>query len=129
MISWQNFEREVKRLGSALARHTWQSEREAICHLWRRQGILLQRGNLEILENQEPAFPGPVIDGIIVNNRVIEVYFVKVSLRECLNALLKQDQQRGSQAGTTDTRTYGILYSKSLILKLDNSWLYPFPSD
>ena len=95
-------------------------------NLWRRQGILLQRGNLEILENQEPAFPGPVIDGIIVNNRVIEVYLVKVSLRESLNALLKQ---RRSQAGPTDTRTYGILYSKSLILKLDNSWLYPFPSD
>ena len=119
----------MKRLSSGLARHTWQSEREAICHSWRRQGILLQRGNLEILENQEPAFPGPVIDGIIVNNRVIEVYFVKVSLRECQNALLKQDQQRRSQAGPTDTRTYGILYSKSLILKLDNSWLYPFPSD
>ena len=67
--------REVKRLGSALARHTWQSEREAISHLWRRQGILLQRGNLAIPGNQEPAFPGPVIDGIIVKNRVIEVFF------------------------------------------------------
>ena len=87
-------------------------------------------GNLPPLEKtrdssptQEPAFPGPV------NNRVIEVYFVKVSLRECWNALLKQDQQRQSQAGPKDTRTYGVLYSKSLILKLDKSWLYPFPPD
>ena len=38
-------EREIKKLGSALARHTGQLEGEAISHLWRRLGILLQRGN------------------------------------------------------------------------------------
>merc|ERR1711989_245024 len=38
-------ERQVKKLGSCLARHTGQSEEEAISHLWERLGILLQRGN------------------------------------------------------------------------------------
>ena len=38
-------EREVKKLGAALARHTGQEEGEAISHLWSRMGILLQRGN------------------------------------------------------------------------------------
>ena len=38
-------ERQVKKLGSCLARHTGQSEEEAISHLWGRLGILLQRGN------------------------------------------------------------------------------------
>ena len=38
-------ERQVKKLGSCLARHTGQSEGEAISHLWGRLGILLQRGN------------------------------------------------------------------------------------
>ena len=34
-------EREVRKLGSALARHTGQLEGEAIAHLWGRLGILL----------------------------------------------------------------------------------------
>ena len=58
-------EREVKKLGSALARHTGQTEGEAISHLWGRLGILLQRGNVALLGNRVPAFPGPAIDGII----------------------------------------------------------------
>ena len=47
-------EREVKKLGAALARHTGQEEGEAISHLWSRMGILLQRGNAAILGNRVP---------------------------------------------------------------------------
>ena len=58
-------QREVKKLGSALARHTGQDEAEAVSHLWGRLGILLQRGNAAILGNQVPALPDPQIDGIM----------------------------------------------------------------
>ena len=58
-------EKEVKKLGSALALHTGQPEGEAISHLWGRLGILLQRGNAALLQNRVPAFPGPAIDGIV----------------------------------------------------------------
>ena len=57
-------EREVKKLGSCLARHTGQCEGEAISHLWGRLGILLQRGNAAILGNRVPSLPEPAIDGI-----------------------------------------------------------------
>ena len=56
---------EVKKLGSALARHTGQDEAEAVSHLWGRLGILLQRGNAAILGNRVPALPDPQIDGIM----------------------------------------------------------------
>ena len=58
-------EREVKKLGAALARHTGQEEGEAISHLWGRLGVLLQRGNAAILGNRVPAFPGAIVDGIL----------------------------------------------------------------
>ena len=58
-------EREVKKLGSALARHTGQLEGEAIAHLWGRLGILLQRGNAAILGNRVPNFPDCQVDGIV----------------------------------------------------------------
>ena len=58
-------EREIRKLGSALARHTGQLEGEAIFHLWGRLGILLQRGNAAILGNRVPAQPDPPIDGIL----------------------------------------------------------------
>ena len=58
-------QREVKRLGAALSRHTGQEEGEAISHLWSRMGILLQRGNAVILGNRVPALPGAHIDGIM----------------------------------------------------------------
>ena len=51
-------EREVKKLGAALARHIGQEEGEAISHLWSRMGILLQRGNAAILGNSR-ASPAP----------------------------------------------------------------------
>ena len=57
-------EREVRKLGAALARHTGQEEGEAIGHLWGRLGIYLQRGNAALLANRIPAFPNPEIDGI-----------------------------------------------------------------
>ena len=58
-------EQEVKKLASALARHTGQEEGEAISHLWGRLGVLLQRGNAAILANRVPALPGAIIDGLL----------------------------------------------------------------
>ena len=58
-------EREVRKLGAALARHTGQEEGEAIGHLWGRLGILLQRGNAALLANRVPELPGPLIDGVL----------------------------------------------------------------
>ena len=56
-------QREVKKLGSALARHTGQDEAGAVSHLW--LGILLQRGKAAILGNRVPVLPDPQIDGIM----------------------------------------------------------------
>ena len=58
-------QREVKKLGVALARHTGQEEADAITHLWGRLGILLQRGNAAILGNRVPALPEAHIDGVL----------------------------------------------------------------
>ena len=58
-------DREVRKLGSALARHTGQEEGEAISHLWGRLGVLLQRGNAALLGNRVPALPEARVDGII----------------------------------------------------------------
>ncbi len=57
-------EREVRKLGVALARHTGQEEGEAVGHLWGRLGILLQRGNAAILGNRVPTYPAANIDGM-----------------------------------------------------------------
>ena len=57
--------REVRKLGAALARQTGQDEGEAASHLWRRLGILLQRGNAAILGNRVPALPGAYVDGVL----------------------------------------------------------------
>ena len=57
--------KEVRKLGSALSRHTGQEESEVIGHLWGRLGILLQRGNAAILENRVPSFPPARVDGVI----------------------------------------------------------------
>ena len=58
-------EREVRKLGAALARHTGQEEGEAIGHFWGRLGILLQRGNAALLSNRVPELPGPIVDGVL----------------------------------------------------------------
>ena len=63
---WHNAaDREMRKLGAALARHTGQDEGEAVSHLWGRLGVLLQRGNAAILVNRVPALPGPITDGIL----------------------------------------------------------------
>ena len=58
-------EQEVRKLGTALARHTEQEEEEAVRHLWGRLGILLQRGNAAILGNRVPTYPDTHIDGTL----------------------------------------------------------------
>ena len=55
--------REVKKLGSTLARHTGQDEAEASSHLWGRLGIVLQQGIAAILGNWVPALLHHNIDG------------------------------------------------------------------
>ena len=66
---WHNVaEREVKKLGAALARHTGQDEGRAISHLWGRLGVLLQWGNAAILGNRVQACLMPTlqcIDGVL----------------------------------------------------------------
>ena len=54
---------QVKRLGSALARHTGQEESEAIRHVGQRMAVLLAKGNASLLLNRIPAFPSTEIDG------------------------------------------------------------------
>ena len=58
-------EREMRKLGSALARHTGQEAEEAISHQWGRMGVFFQRGNVACLGNRLPALPGPRIDGVV----------------------------------------------------------------
>ena len=58
-------QREVKKLGSAFARHTGQDEAEAVSHLWGRLGILLQRGNAATLRNRVLMLPHPNLDGVV----------------------------------------------------------------
>ena len=53
----------MKKLGSALARHTGQLEGEAIADLRGRLCILLQRGNAAIVGNRVPDFPNTEVDG------------------------------------------------------------------
>ena len=54
---------QIRKLGSALARHTGQEESEAISHLVTRCSILLQRGLTAFLLNRVPGHPTPEING------------------------------------------------------------------
>ena len=54
---------QIRKLGSALARHTGQEESEAISHLTTRCSILLQRGLTAFLLNRVPGHPTPEING------------------------------------------------------------------
>ena len=54
---------QVKRLGSALARHSGQEESEAIRHVAQRLAELLVKGNAALFLNRVPAFPSPDTDG------------------------------------------------------------------
>ena len=57
-------EAEIKKLGSALARHTGQDEGECISHLFSRCALLLQRGLAALLLNRLPSHPPPEVDGV-----------------------------------------------------------------
>ena len=54
---------QVKRLGSALTRHTGQEESEAIRHVAQRLAVLLAKGNAALLLNRVPTYPSPDTDG------------------------------------------------------------------
>ena len=56
---------KVRKIGSALARHTGQEESEAIRHLGQRLSVLLVKGNSALILNRTPTFPDPEIDGIL----------------------------------------------------------------
>ena len=54
---------QLRKLGSALARHTGTDESESINHLMTRTSILLQKGLSALLLNRIPNHPTPDIGG------------------------------------------------------------------
>ena len=54
---------QLRKLGSALARHTGQEDREGDSHLLSRASVLLQRGLSALLLNRIPSYPTPIIGG------------------------------------------------------------------
>ena len=58
-------EREVKKLGAALARHTGQEEGETVSHLMTRASVLLQKGLSALLLNRIPGHPAPDVGGVM----------------------------------------------------------------
>ena len=54
---------QLRKLGSALARHTGTDESESINHLMTRTSILLQKGLSALLLNRIPNHPAPDIAG------------------------------------------------------------------
>ena len=54
---------QLRKLGSALARHTGQEEGETISHLLTRASVLLQKGLSSLLLNRIPGHPSPAIGG------------------------------------------------------------------
>ena len=55
---------QMRKLGSALARHTGQEEGETISHLLTRASVLLQKGLSALLLNRIPGHPAPAIGGV-----------------------------------------------------------------
>ena len=53
---------QIKKLGSALARHTGQEESDKIRHLYQGLAVRLAKGNASLFLNRTPAFPAPKID-------------------------------------------------------------------
>ena len=51
---------QLRKLGSALARHTGQEEGETISHLLTRASVLLQKGLSALLLNRIQSYPTPV---------------------------------------------------------------------
>ena len=56
---------QIKKIGSALARHTGQEEGEVISHLVSRCSLLLQRGSAALLLNRIPGHPAAADDGML----------------------------------------------------------------
>ena len=56
--------KEVRKLGSALARQTGQEEGEAISHLFQKLSVLLIKGNAALVKNREPGQVHPRVDGV-----------------------------------------------------------------
>ena len=54
---------QMRKLGSALARHTGQEEGETISHLLTRASVLLQKGLSALLLNRIPGHPAPAYRG------------------------------------------------------------------
>ena len=54
---------QLRKLGSALARHTGQEGGETICQLLTRASVLLQKGLSSLLLNRITGHPSPVIGG------------------------------------------------------------------
>ena len=57
-------EMQVKKLASALARHTGGEQSETTRHLCQRLSILLARGNSALILNRQPNFPTAAEDGV-----------------------------------------------------------------
>ena len=55
---------EVRKMGSALARHTRGEEAEIIRHLIQRVSVTLMKINSNLILNRSPNFSHPMIDGI-----------------------------------------------------------------
>ena len=56
---------QLRKLGSALARHTGQEEGETISHLHTRASVLLQKGLSALLLNRIPSHPAPDVGGVL----------------------------------------------------------------
>ena len=56
-------EKQIKRIGAALARQTGQDEAVKTRHLFQRLSILLTKGNAALFLNRLPSHPSPDIDG------------------------------------------------------------------
>ena len=56
---------QLRKLGSALARHTGQEEGETISHILTRASVLLQKGLSALLLNRIPCHPTPAIGGTL----------------------------------------------------------------
>ena len=56
---------QLRKLGSALARHTGQEESETISHLVTRASVLLQKGLSALLLNRIPGHPTPAVGGVL----------------------------------------------------------------
>ena len=55
---WEELaEKQIKRLGAALARHTGQEEAEKTRHLFQRLAALLAKGNAALFLNRVPCHP------------------------------------------------------------------------